>query len=174
MGINYEQAFQGLNEATADDRLPKYTNGDFRLCVTSLETSDHDEYGLSVFVECDVMASTNEKYPAGLGVSTKVGNLSATKKSSKERALKNLKQLLAALLCIDPDSPQNWVGLLQMCEQHKLLVGATFFDDDVITAHTKADGAGKSYEYIRHNYRADPSNPRSLEIILGELQVKLA
>jgi len=165
MSINYEAAFAGLNEATADDKLPKYTNGDFRLQVDNVETNEHEEYGVSVFVEVTILESTNPKYPAGSKGTAKISNLSAQKKSSRDTAIKNLKRLLAAIFSIDVDSPQNWIGLLQMGEQHGLFKGATFYDDDVETKKSKA-----GHDFILHNFRADQENPRPLHVVLGELQ----
>lgn len=167
--MDYEEKFRGLNDATADDRLPKYTNGDFRLAITSVETQDHEEYGLSVFIDCVVLSSTNPKYPAGSKVSAKIGNLSAVKKSSKDTALRNLKSFLAAVLSIDADSAQNWVGLLQMCETHNLFAGATFIDNDVETKKSKA-----GHDFILHNFSTDAENPRPIAVMLQDMQARNA
>jgi hypothetical protein len=165
--MDYDALFNGLNEAHVTERLPKITDGDFTFQVLELKNVD-GHHGFSLVIELRVLESDNPDFPAGSMGSISINGLRSDNKTKRSAALGNVKGFLGAALHIDPESPQQWMGIAKMMIERELLQGAVLCTL-AATVQTKPDQTGKSYNYIRHTYREFAENPRTMTAILADM-----
>ena len=166
--MDYDALFSGLNEAHVTERLPKITDGDFTFQVLELKNVD-GHHGFSLVIELTILETTNPDFPAGTMGSISINGLRSDNKTKRQAALGNVKGFLGAALHIDPESPQQWMGIAKMMIERQLLEGAVLCTT-AATVTTKPNEKGQTFNYIRHAYREFAQNPKTMTAILAAMQ----
>lgn len=141
--VDFDEVFDGLDEADAAGRLPKLKTGQYtglRIDKT-LFKADGFKAGQSFIIEMTLVGESDTVHNAGTRLSATINGFDNNER--RDLALGNLKSFLGAAYAVDPSSKQQWGKLAKkVCELNAL--AGKFVDAQAEVIETK-----KGFEFVK-------------------------
>jgi hypothetical protein len=112
---NVQDIFAGLDGASVMERNPKFPPNCRALCTVSALKKVQGDNGLSIVFELEVVESGHPEVHAKEIRSVTINGMGSPKRQDQDRALGKMKNAIASLFQISPESQQRWGELANYC-----------------------------------------------------------
>lgn len=108
--------FSGTDELDlSGDKVPSLSaNSSGQLKILSFTLENFRKGGMSLIVEHELISTTGPDQVGGL-YATKFFGLDSPNKDSRERKLKNVRYMVAAIFGMDPNAKEKWEQVITYC-----------------------------------------------------------